>query len=458
MKFNKLTLIKETKTEIIKYIQDKIEFKNVTTFFQLVKVFNLTDCSTTALKYIERYFTMLVESNSLIELDYDLFVKIVRSSELNVDTEIEVFQAANKWLSHNIAERSKFATELLLKVRLTLLSDHALNHIINKPSSFSKHEDCVGILKEVLYNKENFVRKSSSLLSKHRYCNQKKTNILICGGFDVISRRAVDKVTQIDGNNFENAKILSSMSKRRERAKTVCLKGNVYVFGGFDENNRIMTIEKYSLLDDCWSNVSDMYDNRTGYCICSFMNKLYIIGGYNKCSSLLSALQFDPNCTSNNKWNEVARMNQARDNAACVVFEGKIVVSGGLNINYRALSTVESYDVIGNEWLPMANMINTTYAHSLVAVRNKLFVFGCTETCEVFDSSVNRFVLLKPPSTLFGFQDISGALSVGSRILIFKHSPAKLFSFDFVKNEWKEETFEVTKDVEYYDCLKLPKI
>ena len=72
------------------------------------------------------------------------------------------------------------------------------------------------------------------------------------------------------------------------------------------------------------------------FCACSFVDKIYLFGGYNtgynKCSTLTSSLQFDPNGAGNNKWKEVVRMNQKRYHASCVAFEGKIVVSGGNNV------------------------------------------------------------------------------------------------------------------------------
>ena len=157
-KYNKLTLSEDVQTKVSNRFQEKINLKNVTTFDQIIKLFKLTDLSKTLLRYIESCFTILVESNKFSELDYTIVAKVLASCKLNVDTEIEVFQAADKWLGHEIEERRKFAKSLLLKVRLPLLSDHVLKYIINKPSAFSEDEYCVAILKEVLNNKENFVR------------------------------------------------------------------------------------------------------------------------------------------------------------------------------------------------------------------------------------------------------------------------------------------------------------
>ena len=460
LKYNKLTLNEDVQIKISNHFQHKICLKNVISFLQLAKVFNLTGLSKTVLRYIESCFTMVVESNKFLELDYNIVVKVLLSSELNIDTEIEVFQAAEKWLSYNIKERGKFAKSLLLKVRLPLLSDHSLNYIINKPSSFSRNPDCVTILKDVLNNKVNVVRNSSSFLFTHRYCCHKNPNILICGGFVNRSLKTVTTVTQIDGNNLKNVKSYTSMNKERRFAKSIVFKGDIYVFYGRDMNyKRIFTIEKYSPLDDCWSNVTDMYDDRNGYCMCSFMDKIYIMGGYVYGGADYS-LQFDPNCTGINKWKEVAGMNQARyqvrEHAACAVFEGKIVVSGGSDNPYNFLNTVESYDVIGNEWSPMPNMINTAVFHSMFVVKNKLFVFGTTKhRCEVYDNASKVFTALKS-NILIDYYQFNTAVKVGSRIYVFLKNTTRVVCYDVTRDLWSEDSCKVTENLEDYSVVSIP--
>ena len=78
---------------------------------------------------------MFVDSTSFLELDFKHISKILSSSELNIDSEMEVFNAIVSWLGHN-KERSKYAKGLFLKVRLLLLSDPALELISEKISCF----------------------------------------------------------------------------------------------------------------------------------------------------------------------------------------------------------------------------------------------------------------------------------------------------------------------------------
>ena len=49
----------------------------------------------------------------------------------------------------------------------------------------------------------------------------------------------------------------------------------------------------------------------------------------------------------------------------------------------------------------MPDMINRRGFHKSVSVKNKLFLFAGdrTKTCEVYDSTCKKFVLLKPPDS-----------------------------------------------------------
>ena len=57
--------------------------------------------------------------------------------------------------------------------------------------------------------------------------------------------------------------------------------------------------------------------------------QIYVAGGFKNWYLSDTCVEFDPNCTGNNKLKEVAGMKQVRRYAACAVFEGNVVVSGG---------------------------------------------------------------------------------------------------------------------------------
>ena len=157
--------------------------------------------------------------------------------------------------------------------------------------------------------------------------------MLICGGYDDRLDEVVSKVKQIDRSNMNCVKDLAPINQCREYFEAVCLKGEVYVFGGINSYaNPVYVIEKYSPSTNTWKILTEMLDKRQYFCVCAFMDKIIIAGGffYNDRDEVYIKTNtcFKLN-TKNNNFKEVPGMIEARDSAVCAVFQGNFVVSGG---------------------------------------------------------------------------------------------------------------------------------
>ena len=451
----KILLEEDTKVQISQYRQNRITIQNVCTFYKVAKLFNMSNFAGTAFKFIERCFDTVVQSQTFLELDFTLVAKIFSSSCLNITSEVQIFNAADKWIRYNKKERSEFAKNLLLKVRLTLLSDGDLAYLTHKPSAFTENDDCATLLKQVSNSKENFDEQKSCISLQHRYCNQNGFNLLICGGRDIHLRSTVRSVSHLEICNLNKVYFKTQMKEERIFASAVCFQGEIYMFGGYNKNSHWLTsIEKYSPATKTWNQITNMYDARKHFCVCAFMNGMFVIGGQKNGSTpiLDSCLEFD---TKSYKWKSGGRMNQARYHAVCTVFEERIVVSGGVDINNFVANTVESYNVISKTWSPMPNMINGRSHHSMLVVKHKLFALGSSNnTCEVFDSTSNQFSDLKPPRILrHGF---SQCISDANSIIVFQGNLSLAFRFDVDKNDWSDVEFGVTDNLVSFCAVKIP--
>ena len=72
IKLVKLMLNEDINVQVSKSIQDKINIKHVTTVYQFAKRFRLTNLSGKAFSYVERCFTMVVETTNFLELNFTL--------------------------------------------------------------------------------------------------------------------------------------------------------------------------------------------------------------------------------------------------------------------------------------------------------------------------------------------------------------------------------------------------
>ena len=135
LKANKILLLDYVENEDYKRIEKIARNTNVATFYQIASIFKINGLGKFSLSYIERCFPIVFDKENL---DFVRIAKIISSSELRIDSEMEVLNAFDSWVSYDFVKRSKFASRLLLKVRFNLLPVNALNMILDSDMSFSK--------------------------------------------------------------------------------------------------------------------------------------------------------------------------------------------------------------------------------------------------------------------------------------------------------------------------------
>ena len=147
-------------------------------------------------------------------------------------------------------------------------------------------------------------------------------------------------------------------------------------------------------------------------------------------------------------------MNQSRSESAGAVYEGKIVVAGGCDDDMNILNIVESYDVLPNKWSPTPNMIKCKVDHSLVVVKHKLFVIGIRSyACELFDYIGKKFVTI---NSLDIYTLYFETVAINSKIIVFHNYTQVAMCYDVDKDEWSEESCEVTNNFQHFSCVKVP--
>ena len=438
-----------------KQIEIKITVSNTLKWFFISKHFSLKKVSKTSLRIIERWFTTVADSEEFLELDVTLVAIVLSSSELLVDSELQVFDAMNSWLNHKRIERSKHAKYLLKKVRLSLLTVPALENILVKYLWITENNECSEVVKKVIEYKNKLHLSCTNILPTSRYCSQNNFKFVIVGGEYERWGQVVRGAFTVDGTNFSSVNSLPIMNYGRSEFKTVCIKGEIYVFGGYDDRYQpVMSVEKYSPVTKTWNVISQLYDERSSFCSCSFIDSLYVLGGsLNGITN--SCLVFN---TTKKVWKETSKMNKARCYASCVVFEGRIVVSGGYNDNDRTLNTVEAYDHIDNSWTNMPNMIKRRERHKLVSIKNKLFVLGgyTWQTIEVFDSSSKKFALLQYPSISSQTYFIADVTSIGNKVVMFSNIKGSVFLYDVENDAWSEKSCRSATYIQNFSCASLP--
>ena len=222
---------------------------------------------------------------------------------------------------------------------------------------------------------------------------------MVCGGKDT-NYKDSNKVLEVKFPSFEVTEF-PPMMKPHIRLKLATINSEIFAFVDSTSvneqlGNSCTSVEIYSEETKTWKHQYVNFEGRFAYCLCSFMSKQYIICGCVKGEEESLSSCYIYNIKSNER-NKKADLNQSRCCAACTVFEGKIVVTGGTLRSYSFwLKSVESYDYYENKWTYFLDMNSKRYLHASVSIGDKLFVIGGRKisSCEVFDRCSRKFTTI----------------------------------------------------------------
>ena len=128
------------------------------------------------------------------------------------------------------------------------------------------------------------------------------------------------------------------------------------------------SVEIYSEKTKTWKHQYLSIKEWICYCLCSFMNKLYIICGHVRCKKKISSPCYTYDIKIN-EHDEIVDLNKARRCAACAVFEGKIVNTGGSSRSESShFSSVEAYGHHENKWTFLPALNDDRFNHAAVSM------------------------------------------------------------------------------------------
>ena len=121
---------------------------------------------------------------------------------------------------------------------------------------------------------------------------------------------------------------------------------------------------------------------------------LYVCGGWLEDDYVTKAERFD---IAENKWEEIANMQQKRGNAFGVASEGNIFVAGGID-GQSYLKTCEMFNVSTNEWQFIGSLNVSRIYGSMVCLKGTLYVLGGSGfrielSVECYDPAENKWIV-----------------------------------------------------------------
>lgn len=323
-------------------------------------------------KYIQKHFKDVMATDEFLNLNKSELMEIISRDELNVQSEEQVFEALLTWIKRDKEIRELAMPELMVKVRLPLLTPQYLSDRVATENLVKNCLKCRDLLDEA--KDYHLMPERRSLMQtfkiRPRCCTDVPGLIYAVGGLtssgDSMSTvECYDPITNI-WNSAEDMKTV------RSRVGVAVLNGRLYAIGGFDGEERLSTVEVFHQGNKKWKKVASMNCKRSALGAVAINRKLYVCGGYDGVSSLKTVEVYDP---EKDVWTLLSNMLKHRSAAGVAFLDGEIYACGGHD-GLSIFDSVEKYNTATNTWSYVTPMLTKRCRLGVVSLNGKLYAAG----------------------------------------------------------------------------------
>lgn len=119
------------KSQCCDFIKEQLSTENCLDIFQFADVYHCNDVLSLSQGVFNKNWKKIVDSESFLSLDYDVFVKLISDDFLKIKDESEVMLMISKWIDANREQRIEKLQSLLQHVRWPYVNPWQLDEITN---------------------------------------------------------------------------------------------------------------------------------------------------------------------------------------------------------------------------------------------------------------------------------------------------------------------------------------
>ncbi|KAJ3595221.1 hypothetical protein NHX12_004525 [Muraenolepis orangiensis] len=386
------------------FLKGHIDPSNCVGIFQFLEQIACMDLLEFTENYIHVHFLEVCVADEFWGLSSDQLGKLLRSEELRIEDEYQVFTAAMDWLHQDVARRRKHLVEVLEPVRFPLLSPKRLLKYIKGIADFNLRVALQTLLKEYIeVTKSPKENKMYSLVesSKMRPRRKARKFLYAIGGYTRLQggrwsdSRALSCVERFDSFN-QYWTTVSSLHQARSGLGVAVLEG--------EKDSMIFDCtERYDPVTKQWAAVASLNFPRSGLSVCPCHGALYAFGGSIGSEIGKTVERYDP---EGNKWEVIGSMSVPRYYFGCCELQGMMYVVGGISDEGLELRSAEAFDPLSNRWRPLPTMATRRAYVGMAALNNCIYAvggwneaLGSLETVEKFCPEEETWVEVASMST-----------------------------------------------------------
>ena len=312
--------------DFFKHELDSSNCVGIYTFSDAHSCFNL---SKSALDFIHRNFVEVSKQEEFLHLTKTSLLQMLESEELKIESEEQVFEAAMRWVVHDLSRGREALGNILERIRLPLVSPKFLEQYLVTCQSASIKRMLAGIL-DGYRNYQSLARSQQRVHTQPRRASRKC--FFIIGGYsrtvggrwsDTSSLYAVEKFDSFSQtcDSFTTAQ----MSFARSGHAVASIGGLIYAIGGENDSLIYDTVECYDPVLNSWSVVAPLTAPRVACGVCVVEDFIFVMGGWVGSEIAENIERYDPDL---DQWVVVGKVETKRFHLGVAEMDGLIYVAG----------------------------------------------------------------------------------------------------------------------------------
>ncbi|KAK3599908.1 hypothetical protein CHS0354_022493, partial [Potamilus streckersoni] len=335
----------------------------------LAETFSLNTIYNLARRHALWYFPNIWPiAADFVELEKEPLQSYLSDPMLNTSSELEVFQALEKWINQDRPGRLTVFSQLLFDcIHLKDADDKELEVIKSSPlvelnqeviSWIQQHQQQQRPEKRLPFR---HIPWKLVLVGGSKEVEDHRVPCLDMFSFDV-SNGSLQTVVDLQG--IFNGHISADMGYR------VCVVGkDLYLTGGetvLGKNKWMMDVWKYDGFEESWKVVTSLQGPRRHHGMCGGDDSFFLLGGFGRYRVMLDSVE-RYHCTKD-EWVNLQPMLQPEFNPGVAIHRNKL---------YCIKSVIQSYDLQTGSWTLIAQNLDFSITGSVYRYHNFIYIKSC---------------------------------------------------------------------------------
>lgn len=297
------------------FLAETLSLQDCFSLERLADMYNCEKLHAACCYFKKKNFRAIMELTEFLDMAEEELEFYLKSDDIVVEEEQEVYEGLLKWVTHKPEEREKHFTKLFSCIRLGSISKQFLFSVIAEEDMVCSNQNCSKMALKALSLSTSF-----PAIQQPRRCLEKTIpTIFMCGGCSGDEYYTKESFCYVPSINKWCK--LAPLHEKRNSLVTVELDSFLYVLGGKKlEPSSIMyatalsEVSRYDFRNNTWSSVASMPHAMISPSAVTLNGCIYVLAGYNMNGEKRHVMQ--KYCPTTNTWIVVTPPTVPRRNAS----------------------------------------------------------------------------------------------------------------------------------------------